>query len=141
MAYLKQNNMDGAVGSFKQAVDAYRASPAAQFNASLAYEANGQPLQALDHAQKYLDLAPNSFDAAQVRDRIGVLQKEQADNPRAIYTPADCGARYRWALLEVRRAGSDPVRKAKVYDIMTTAQRGDCAAAEAAYKDYAVKYP
>ena len=95
--FLKQNDVRGAIGQFKSAVDEFPNSPAAQFNASLAYEAGGQPLQALTHAQKYLQLAPNAFDAGQVQDRIAVLEKEQAANHRAIYSPTDCGTLYRWA--------------------------------------------
>ncbi|HLG06771.1 MAG TPA: hypothetical protein VI383_11555 [Gemmatimonadales bacterium] len=138
--FLKQNNLRGAVDQFQQAVGQFPGSPAAQFNASLAFEANGQPLQAMNHAKKYLELAPNAFDAGQVRARIEVLEKEQAANPRAIYSPTDCGELYRWAQRESRTGGMDAARRAKVFDIMTTAQRGDCAAAQAAHEKYTQQY-
>ncbi|NOT08680.1 MAG: VWA domain-containing protein, partial [Gemmatimonadales bacterium] len=140
MSFLKQNDMRGAVGQFQQAVSQFPTSPAAQFNASLAYEAAGQPLQALNHAERYLQLAPNAFDAGSVRERVTQLQAEQAANPRAIYAPNDCSALYRWAQREVRVAGNDAARKAKVYDIMTTAQRGDCGAAEKGFEGYQTSY-
>lgn len=140
IAALKANDMRGAVGQFKSAVDQFPASPAAQFNASLAYEAAGQPLAALNHAQQYLKLAPNAFDAGSVRERVTQLEAEQAANPRAIYTPNDCSALYRWAQREVRAAGGEAARRAAVYAIMTTAQRGECPAAEKAYEDYVTKY-
>lgn len=129
VASLKQNDVRGALAYLDQAVQEQPTSPAAHFNASLAYEAGGQPLQALTHAKQYLVLAPNAFDAGAVRERIGQLEEEQRQNPRALYTPNDCGALYRWAQQESRRT-RDAAAKAKVYQIMTTAQRGDCAAAQ-----------
>ena len=140
IAALKQNDIRGAMGQFKSAVDQFPASPAAAFNASLAYEAGGQPLQAMNYAKQYLALAPNGFDAGQVRDRIVMLEKEQAANPRAIYAPTDCGTLYRWAQRESRMSGLDAARKAKVYDILTTAQRGDCAAAQGSHDAYVKQY-
>jgi len=140
MSLLKANDMRGAVSQFKTAADQFPASPAAQFNASLAYEAAGQPLAALNHAQKYLALAPNAFDAGSVRERVTQLQAEQSTNPRAIYSPNDCSALYRWAQREVRTAGGDAVRRAAVYSIMTTAQRGECPAAEKEYETYNTRY-
>jgi len=137
---LKANNLRGAIDQFRSAADQFPASPAAAFNASLAYEAGGQPLQAMNYAKKYLSLAPNAFDAGQVQARIDVLEKEQAANPRAIYAPTDCGELYRWAQRESRTPGMDAVRKAKVFDILTTAQRGDCPAAQAAYDKYVAQY-
>lgn len=140
IAYLKQNDIRGAIGQFKTAADQFPASPAAAFNASLAYEAGGQPLQALNYANKYLQMAPNAFDAGSVRERVTQLQAEQAANPRAIYAPNDCSALYRWAQRETRLVGNDATRKAKVYDIMTTAQRGDCGAAEKGLEGYTTTY-
>ncbi len=137
---LKANNLRGAIDQFKNAVDQFPASPAAAFNASLAYEAGGQPLQSMNYAKKYLQLAPNAFDAGQVQARIEVLEKEQAANPRAIYAPTDCGELYRWAQRESRTSGMDAMRKAKVFDILTTAQRGDCPAAQAAFEKYNAQY-
>ena len=138
--FLKQNNLRSAVDQFKTATDKFPNSSAAAYNASLAYEASGQPLQAMNYAKKYLQLAPNAFDAGQVGARIDMLEKEQAANPRAIYSPTDCNTLYSWAQRESRVGGMDAVRKAKVFDILTTAQRGDCAAAQAAYDKYTQQY-
>ncbi len=139
--FLKQGNMRGAIDQFRSAADQFPVSPAAAFNASLAYEAGGQPLQAMNYAKRYLALAPNAFDAGQVQARIEVLEREQAANPRAIYSPSDCGELYRWAQRESRTPGIDAARRARVFDIMTTAQRGDCAAAQAAHEKYVAQYP
>ena len=138
--FLKNNNMRGAIDQFRAAADQFPVSPAAAFNASLAYEAGGQPLQAMNFAKKYLALAPAAFDAGQVRARIEVLEREQAANPRAIYSPTDCGELYRWGQRESRTPGLDAVRKARVFEIMTTAQRGDCPAAQAAHEKYTAQY-
>ena len=140
MNMLKANDLRGAVGQFKTAADQFPASPAAQFNASLAYEAAGQPLAALNHAEKYLSLAPNAFDAGSVRERVTQLKAEQAANPRAIYSPNDCSALYRWAQRETRTVGGDAARRAAVYSIMTTAQRGECPAAEKEFETYNTRY-
>jgi hypothetical protein len=137
---LKAGNMRGAIDQFRGAADQFPASPSAAFNASLAYEAGGQPLQAMNYANRYLQLAPNAFDAGQVRARIDMLEKEQAANPRAIYSPTDCGELYRWAQRESRTPGLDAARRAKVFEILTTAQRGDCAAAKEAFDKYNAQY-
>ena len=71
---------------------------------------------------------------------MSVPCKAEAANPRAIYAPNDCSALYRWAQRESRLTGSDATRKVKVFDIMTTAQRGDCAAAEKGLEGYVNVY-
>jgi Mg-chelatase subunit ChlD len=138
--FLKANNLTGAMNQLQAAATQFPTSAAAAYNVSLGYEAAGQPLQAMNYAKKYLDLAPRAFDAGQVRARIDVLEKEQAANPRAIYSPTDCSEMYRWAQRESRLPRLDAARKVKVLDIMTTEQRGDCATAKAAQDKYFAQY-
>ena len=47
---------------------------------------------------------------------------------------------HRIEVLEKEQAGLDAARKAKVYDILTPARRGDCTAAQAAHEKYTQQY-
>lgn len=132
---LKQNDVRGARQSFEQAVAQVPQSPAAHYNLSLAYEAEGQILRAIDHGNQYLALAPSAFDAGTVRERIAQLEAEQRENPHAIYTPGACQHLYLWGQREAAQV-RDASRKAKAYAIMTAAQRGDCATAQQQYNAY-----
>ncbi len=139
IAYLDQGNYSGARLTFQKAYQQHPKSPSANYNLSLAYEAEGQLISAIDHAEKYLDLAPNALDGGSVRTRLDNLRREQAQNPRAIFNPAQCNDLYQWARSRASAIGN-ATQKAKVYSIMNAAQRGDCPSANSAYEKYTTEY-
>jgi tetratricopeptide (TPR) repeat protein len=134
-AHLKNNDFAAASAAFKSAVDQHPNSPAAHHNYSLALEADGQLVGAIQEGEKYLQLAPNAFDAGSVRARIDQLRREVAENPRAIFSPHLCNDLYQWARAESNRV-RDASRKAAAFRIMTAAQRGDCELATREYEAY-----
>jgi tetratricopeptide (TPR) repeat protein len=134
-AHLKNNDFAAASAAFKSAVDQHPNSPAAHHNYSLALEADGQLVGAIQEGEKYLQLAPNAFDAGSVRARIDQLRREVAENPRAIFSPHLCNDLYQWARAESNRV-NDANRKAAVFRIMAAAQRGDCELATREFEAY-----
>ena len=62
-----------AVGSFRRAVQAQPSYATAWRALGLAHEKLGEWGQAKTALQRYLQLAPNAADAAQIRERIGTL--------------------------------------------------------------------
>lgn len=65
---------------------------------------------------------------------------DKAHNPTVSFNPAACRDLYAWAQREVRQSGLKPVRKAQIYEIMTTAQRGECTAARKTLEGYTKQY-
>ena len=137
--YLRNNDVTSARLNYDQAAAEFPNSPSAHYNLSLANEAEGNIATAKKEAQQYLQVAPNAFDAGEVRARIERLDEELKTNPRAIYNPNECMNLYRWAQGESQKA-RDAARKAKAFSIMVAAQRGDCYTAGNEYEQYVGQY-
>jgi tetratricopeptide (TPR) repeat protein len=139
LEYIRNNDLLSALQVLKGVANEHPNAPSAQNNLSLLYEADGQTVSAINHAEAYLRLAPNALDAGDVRARLDQLRREQQQNPRAIFNPNECSTLYRWARAESMRI-SDATRKAKAYMIMNAAQRGDCGTANTEYENYTQTY-
>ncbi|MFC2172235.1 VWA domain-containing protein [Acidobacteriota bacterium] len=139
-SFVEQQDLAGALSEFKQAYKAAPQSPAVNYNLSLLHEANDQLISAVDHAQKYLDLAPAAFDSVDVKNRIHNLQDELKRNPRVVLDPAGCRDVYIWANREKKQAKKNPTRRQAILEISIAAQRGDCEKARNLAQKYKQAY-
>jgi Mg-chelatase subunit ChlD len=139
LAYLQADDFEAARLTFEQAAREHPGSASAQFNLSLAYEAEGRTLSAIESARRYVDLAPGAPDRSAVEERIRSLETLQRDRPNAIFEPGRCPQLYAWARGESGRV-REPERKALAFSILTAAQRGDCAEADRLYEAYLTRY-
>lgn len=139
LAYLQQDDFESARLTFEQAAREHPDAASAQFNLSLAYEAEGRTLSAIEAARRYLDLAPTAPDRASVEERIRSLEELQRERPNAIFDPGRCPQLYAWARAESSRV-RDPDRRALAFSILAAAQRGDCGEADRLYEAYLSRY-
>ncbi len=139
LGYLQQDDFEAARLTFEQAAREHPGSASAQFNLSLAYEAEGRTLSAIESARRYLDLAPGAPDRSAVEERVRSLETLQRDRPNAIFAPGQCPQLYTWARGEAARV-QEPQRRALAFSILTAAQRGDCAQANRLYEAYLGRY-
>lgn len=139
LAYLQQDDFESARLTFEQAAREHPDAASAQFNLSLAYEAEGRTLGAIEAARRYLDLLPGAPDRASVEDRIRSLEELQRERPNAIFEPGRCPQLYAWARAESSRV-RDTDRRALAFSILAAAQRGDCGEAEGLYEAYLTRY-
>ena len=139
LQHLKNDDVRSARLAFEQATRQEPAAASAHYNLSLVYEAEGQTLSAIGSAKRYLQLAPNAGDANAVRERIGILEEEQRENPTAIFNPNQCLNLVSWGRTEAGRVG-DSDQRALAYSVMVSAQRGDCGAAQESYGLYMQRY-
>jgi hypothetical protein len=139
---LNRNDMPGALVSYQQAFKIAPQSAALNFNLSLVHEHQGQLIAAIDHAMKYLTIAPHAADRAEVVARIGHLQEELRRNPRAQYNPADCHDLYLWAQTqnEAAKRSKDVERRQAILGILIAAQKGDCENARNLTATYKQRY-
>lgn len=139
LAYLQQDDFEAARLTFEQAAREHPTASSAQFNLSLAYEAEGRTLSAIEAARRYLDLAGSAPDRASVEERIRSLEELQRERPNAIFDPGQCPQLYAWARGESGRV-RDPEQRALAFSILAAAQRGDCAEANRLYEAYLTRY-
>jgi tetratricopeptide (TPR) repeat protein len=139
LGYLQQEDFEGARLTFEQAAREHPGAPSAQFNLSLAYEAEGRTLSAIEAARRYLDLAPGAPDRPSVEERIRSLEELQRERPNAIFDPGQCPQLYAWARGESGRV-REPDQRALAFSILAAAQRGDCAEADRLYETYLTRY-
>lgn len=139
LAYLQQDDFESARLTFEQAAREHPGAASAQFNLSLAYEAEGRTLSAIEAARRYLDLAGAAPDRASVEERIRSLEELQRERPNAIFDPNQCPQLYAWARGESSRV-RDPDQRALAFSILAAAQRGDCGEANRLYEAYSTRY-
>lgn len=139
LGYLQQDDFESARLTFEQAAREHPDAASAQFNLSLAYEAEGRTLSAIESARRYLDLAPGAPDRPSVEERIRSLEELQRERPNAIFDPGQCPQLYAWARAESSRV-RQPDQRALAFSILAAAQRGDCAEADRLYEVYLTRY-
>lgn len=139
---VAQQDLGGALFQFQQAYKVAPTSPAVNFNLSLLHEANDQLIPAMDHAKKYLSLAPSAADRADVEGRIANLADELKRNPRVQIDTASCRDVYDWAQVaqDAAKRTRDTARKQQMLEILIAAQKGECDKARAAAADYKNRY-
>jgi Mg-chelatase subunit ChlD len=133
---LQRNDFSGALTQYKQAYDLAPSSPGVNYNLSIVYEELDQLTPSVNHAEKYLALAPNAFDSGDVQARISSMKKELATNPREILDPTGCQDLYFWAKTQDQKKVKDPVQKALLFEILISAQKGDCTKARDSHDRY-----
>jgi len=140
---LQNDDFPSALFQYQQAFKVAPSSPAVNFNLSIVYEEVDQLTPAIDHAQRYLNLAPNAFDRGVVTARIESMRQELARNPRELLDPGACRDVYQWAKStgEAAKKSKNPAQKALLFNILIAAQKGDCANAREQQRKYMATYP
>lgn len=139
-AALQSQDLTGALRAYQRAHGLSPDSAAVNYNLSLLYEAEDQLNPSMDHARRYLQLAPQATDRADVENRIHNLEQELKNNPRASYDPGACRDLYLWAQQERKRAKKPPQRRQAILEIIIAAQRGQCPEARRLAEAYRSKY-
>ncbi|MEX2528940.1 MAG: VWA domain-containing protein [Gemmatimonadota bacterium] len=137
--HLRDNDPRSARGSLEEAVRQAPGSPAARYNLSLGYEAEGQLQRAVEQARHYLELSPSALDRGRVVERVTQLEAQLRETPTGLFNPAECRDLYNWA----RNEGSDTrdaTRRALAFRIQNLAQRGDCQTARYDYGTFLERY-
>ena len=132
--YLRLDDPDSALPYLEGAVGQFPTSAVAEYNLSLGYEADQQIGKAITHGERYLTLSPHAFDEGMVKQRLDQLRTAQQG--RRDFDPGGCRNLVGWAQTELGRVGGDAARRARVYRILVTAQRGDCEQAQREYRAY-----
>ncbi len=140
---LQNNDFPGALVQYQQAYKIAPASPAVNYNLSLVYEEQDQLNPAIQHAERYLALAPSSFDQGEVQARISSMRQELTRNPREMLDPTACRDVYSWArsMQDQTRKSKNPAQKVLLFNILIGAQKGDCENARADQQKYKSLYP
>ena len=140
---LQNDDFPSALFQYQQAFKVAPSSPAVNFNLSIVYEEVDQLTPAIDHAQRYLNLAPNAFDRGVVTSRIESMRQELARNPREMLDPGGCRDVYQWAKTtgEAAKKSKNPAQKALLFSILIAAQKGDCTNAREQQRQYMATYP
>ena len=81
-SYLREKDFKGSIEHYEQGVKACSTWPEGWFNLALLYGETGEFALAADRMKHYLELMPNSSDAATARDKI-VIWEDKAAQPRS----------------------------------------------------------